>query len=109
METLNKPYVKQINSDGIVTNPLDKHNPYITKGPSRQARRFVEHGKVYNLVDLKGEPTGITIRRNGNNSKPSSYKPILNAAINYLLKSLGNNRYLKKFLRKQTSKKLKLA
>lgn len=110
METIkNKPYVKQFDENGNVSNPITKHNPYFTQGPSRQARRFVEHGKVYQLVDLNGEVTGVTVRRNGSNSKPSSYRPSLNAAINYLLKSLGNNKYLKRFLRKQTSEKLKLA
>jgi len=108
-KTLNKPYVKQFDENGNVSNPIDKHNPYFTIGPSRQARRFVEHGKVYQLVDHQGQATGITFRRNGSNSKPSSYRPSLNSTIKSLLKSLGNNKYLKRFLRKQTSEKLKLA
>lgn len=108
-KTLNKPYVKQFDKNGNVSNPIDKHNPYFTIGPSRKARRFVEHSKVYQLVDHQGQATGITFRRNGSNNKPSSYRPSLNSTINYLLKSLGNNKYLKGWLTKKLSKKLKLA
>ena len=107
MKTINKPYIKEVNQQGEVTNKIDKHNPYFSQGPSRQARRYYEHGKCFIQRDMNGNEIG-RFRKNGSNSKPSSYQPTLNAAINYLLKSLGNNRYLKKYLTNKTSKKLKL-
>lgn len=75
---MNKPYVKQYNSNGEVTNPITKKEPYLHSHLNNQIRRKITRGKYEVLTEtitdkLTGEKStvfkGFGNRLNGNNRK----------------------------------------
>lgn len=55
----NKPYVKQFDENGFITNPITEANPYLHKGANRSSRReplqsrpFIGNGKQFPLAIL---------------------------------------------------------
>ena len=64
---MNKPYVKQYDGLGVLTNPITKDNPYVSKLPNRAARRSkIESymneriGKTNMLIVKTEKPLTIT-------------------------------------------------
>ena len=57
----NKPYVKQYDKSGLLINPIDQHNPYLTQFKTQQSIR--EDRKYLKL-------NGLKVKIGGNNRKP---------------------------------------
>lgn len=67
---MNKPYVKQTDSNGEVTNPITKDKPFVSFFPNRETRRVGD--KYINLFHpITGKFMG-RIKKNGNNRKSTS-------------------------------------
>lgn len=65
---MNKPYVKQYNKLGEVTNAITKENPYLHQSPNRSFTKKLNSGKYHVITDPR---TGAFIsfgnKVNGNN------------------------------------------
>ena len=61
---MNKPYVKQLDENGIVLNPITKEEPYLHRFISASSQ------KVYARYIVM--PDGTRLKRKGNNRKPNA-------------------------------------
>jgi hypothetical protein len=65
----NQPYVKQLDNEGNITNPITQSNPYLHRFPTTSYRKSILGGKftVYHHPTT-GEYLG-KVKTNGNNRK----------------------------------------
>jgi len=70
-KSMNKPYVKKLNKNGEVTNPITKDEPFVNNLPfNRSQRRGV--GKYVTLSNpVTGQPLG-KLKLKGNNKASTS-------------------------------------
>jgi hypothetical protein len=67
----NKPYVKQFDENGEVTNEITKHEPFINNMPVNRAQRRAVGKKITLSNPLTGKIVG-ELKMNGNNRANSS-------------------------------------
>jgi hypothetical protein len=65
---MNKPYVKQYNEDGEVTNPITKKSPYLHQFNTTSFNKKLTRGKYIILKNpITGEFIGFGSKAGGNN------------------------------------------
>ena len=65
----NKPYVKETNEFGVVTNPITKEVPFINSAPSNKGNRKKQYIILTNMIT--GAYVG-KVKAHGNNKKNST-------------------------------------
>lgn len=64
----NKPYVKEINADGILMNPITKKNPFLNVAPSNRGNRKKQYIILTNMIT---DAYVGKVKTGGNNRKNS--------------------------------------